>query len=501
MNSAKSLLFAGLFVIIALVALLFFRGNQPNVAGDQGELVLHCAAGLRVPVQEIVDRYKAEYGVSVRPHYAGSGELASQLEVAGGDLYFPADVSYIEQTRAKGLVQESMTAAYLTAGLAVAKGNPKGISRLEDLKREDVRVSLANPSAAIGKFTKKVLSGAGVWDEVEAGASVFKFTVNDIAQDVATGAADVSVVWDAVAGMFDALDFIHVPEFDQRRKTATVGVLKSSDNPTAALRFARYLTARDRGLEHFSKHGFQVVEGDEWVLHPEIQFFSGSMLRPAIEQQLRLFEEREGVTVVPAYEGCGILVSMMEAGANPDAYFSCDLRFLEAVQEDFEEGTVVSRNDMILVVLKGNPKNITKLQDLTREGLKVGVAHAEKSALGALTLDLLQQRGLYESLQASGNIEVLASKGDELANQMQIGALDVAIVYRSNALSSEQILEHCDMLGIDNDPQAVQPYAVHRQSKHKALAKRLETFLTDAAGKEQFLKYGFYWELGGEQPE
>ncbi len=496
MNQAKTLFMATLLVLIGLVALLFFRGGERREVGAGGsELVVHCAAGLRVPVSEIAELYEVETGRKVRLQFAGSGELASQLEVSGGDLYLPADVSYIELTREKGLVAEAIPAAYLTAGIAVAKGNPKGIRSLEDLAREEVRVSLANPSAAIGKFAKKTLSSLGLWEGIEQNAAVFKFTVNDIAQDVATGAADATIVWDAVAGMFEKVEFVHVPAFDERRKTATIGVLNSTKDPRGSLHFARYLTARDRGLETFAKHQFEVVAGDPWVEHPEIKLFSGSMLRPAIESQLRLFEEREGVTIVPAYEGCGILVSMMEAGAKPDAYFSCDVRFLDQVQGQFEKGVVVSRNDMIMVVKKGNPKGIHALQDLIREGLKVGVAHPEKSALGTLTMDLLKSRELYDALQSSGNVEILASKGDELANQMQIGALDVAIVYRSNALSSEQILEQCEMLSIENDPQAVQPFAVHREASHKHLLQRLETFLTNAAGKEQFLKYGFYWEM------
>ena len=106
---------------------------------------MHCAAGLRLPVSEIAERYAQEYGVTVRTQFAGSGELASQLEVAGGDLFLPADVSYIAMTKEKGLVQESIPAAYLTAGMVVAKGNPKNIRTLADLAREDVRVSLANP--------------------------------------------------------------------------------------------------------------------------------------------------------------------------------------------------------------------------------------------------------------------------------------------------------------------------------------------------------------------
>ncbi|MDB4507760.1 molybdate ABC transporter substrate-binding protein [bacterium] len=494
MNSAKPVFFATLLGIIALAGLLLFKGREPDKTAG-GELVFHCAAGLRLPVSEIVERYEEEFGITVRPHFAGSGELASQLEVAGGDLYLPADVSYIKSTREKGLVQEAIPATYLTAGLVVAKGNPKNIRTIADLAKKEVRVSLANPSAAIGKFTKKVLASVGQWDGIEANATVFKFTVNDITQDVSTGAADAAIVWDAVAGLFENLDFVHLPEFDQRRKTATVGVLQSSHHPTMALKFARYLTSSDRGLQSFAKHGFDVVDGDPWDPYPEIKFFSGSMLRPAIEQQLRLFEEREGVRVLSEYEGCGTLVSMMNAGATPDAYFSCDLQFLDQVQDRFEKGTVVAKNDMVLVVKKGNPKQLTGLKDLLRSDLKVGLAHAQKSALGKLSNDLLTKRGLLNDLESTGNIEILASKGDELANQMQLGALDAAIIYRSNALSSDQILEQCEIIELAKDAYATQPYAVHRETPHKQLLLRLEQFLTGTEGKAQFLKYGFHWKL------
>ena len=248
-------------------------------------------------------------------------------------------------------------------------------------------------------------------------------------------------------------------------------------------------------MQSFEKHGFEVVAGDPWDLHPEIKFFSGSMLRPAIEQQLRRFEEREGVRVLSEYEGCGTLVSMMNAGATPDAYFSCDLQFLDLVQDRFEKGTVVAKNDMVLVVKKGNPKQLAGLKDLLRTGLKVGLAHPQKSALGKLSNDLLHKQGLYEKLHATGNVEILASKGDELANQMQLGALDAAIIYRSNVLSSEQILEQCEIVEFKQNAYATQPLAVHRETPHKQLLRRLEQFLTGTEGKAQFLKYGFQWEL------
>ena len=165
------------------------------------------------------------------------------------------------------------------------------------------------------------------------------------------------------------------------------------------------------------------------------------------------------------------------------------------MQDRFEKGTVVAKNDMVLVVKKGNPKQLAGLKDLLRTGLKVGLAHPQKSALGKLSNDLLHKQGLYEKLHATGNVEILASKGDELANQMQLGALDAAIIYRSNVLSSEQILEQCEIVEFKQNAYATQPLAVHRETPHKQLLRRLEQFLTGTEGKAQFLKYGFQWEL------
>lgn len=265
MTTAKLITVAILAGILGLSALLFSRG--PHSSGN-ATLVLHCAAGLRAPVTEIVAAYQEEYGVVVQPQFGGSGELASQLEIAGGDLYLPADDSYLHLAEEKGLLKQAFPLAHLTAGIAVRRGNPKRILTLADLTRPDIRLSLANPSAAIGKFTRQVLSESGHWDSVRNHATVFKFTVTDCAQDVAIGAVDATILWDAVVETFENLDFVPLSAFEERPRTAALGVLKATDAPDAALHFARYLSASDRGLSILRKHGFQVIEGKAWESEP-----------------------------------------------------------------------------------------------------------------------------------------------------------------------------------------------------------------------------------------
>src|SRR5262249_25322157 len=170
-----------------------------------------------------------------------------------------------------------------------------------------------------------------------------------------------------------------------------IAVLRSSTQPTAALHFARYLAARDRGLKEFEKYGFRIVEGDAWANKPEINFLSGAMLRPAIEQTLTAFQEREGCQINRVYNGCGILVAQMKAGDRPDLYFACDQSFMAEVTDLFLDAVDVSTNQLVILVHKGNPHGIKSLRDLGKPGLKIGVGHEKQCALGVLTQKTLDE--------------------------------------------------------------------------------------------------------------
>ena len=57
------------------------------------------------------------------------------------------------------------------------------------------------------------------------------------------------------------LQIVRVPLFDKSKNEIAVAVLASSTNPEAAQRFAAYLTAADKGLAVFRKHGYTVIDG------------------------------------------------------------------------------------------------------------------------------------------------------------------------------------------------------------------------------------------------
>ena len=229
------------------------------------------------------------------------------------------------------------------------------------------------------------------------------------------------------------------------------------------------------------------------------------MLLPGIDETVKDFARREGVTIDTSYAGCGILVGQMKAlkagqnsGHFPDAYFACDQSFLTDVQPWFEAGTLVARNQIVLVVPAGNPENIRSLADLTRPELRVGLAHPKNSALGRLTDQLLAKLSLHDQMYRANRPKpvVHTDAAHMLVNQMRAGALDVAVVYRSNVLSSPANQKNLDVIDLDlAGAIASQPFAIAKDSTHKYLMRRLLQALVTPENAQHFRELGFQWMI------
>ena len=382
MNKMLIAMIGSIVVLVAMIWMLQDSSNS-NRSSDNTKtkpLMFFCAASNRAVMEKIVADYTREFGREIEIQYGGSQTLLSQLEVTGtGDLYLPADDSYLNMAREMGLASEILPIAKMEVVVAVKKGNPKSIQNFDDLLRDDVKLVQANPDAtAVGKVTRQMLTESGQWESLDKNTTAYRTTVTEAANDLLVGAADAAIVYDAVLHTYPDLEYVQLPEFSAGTSLVALGVASQTRQPSAALHFARYVTARDRGLTHYAKHGFQVEKGDVWSEVPELNLFAGSMLRPAIEDTVKKFEAREGVRVNTVYNGCGILVAQMKAGQEPDAYFACDTEFMEQVPDLFPEPTDVSQNELVIIVKKGNPKNIAGLRDLTKPGLRVGIGHEKQ---------------------------------------------------------------------------------------------------------------------------
>lgn len=489
---------ASVGLLAGLVLLLVLDPFQASSHRAKQPLVVYCAAGIKAPVIAAARDYEKEFGVAVQLQYGGSNTLLSNLEVAQrGDLYLPADDSYILLGRDKGLLAEVLPVARMKAVLAVKKGNPLDLKTLDDLARKQARLAQANPdAAAVGKLAREALQKHGKWTAFEKLIVVQKPTVNDVANDIVLGAVDAGVVWDATVNQYSALESIELPEFGACTARVSISVLACCEQPTEALHFARYLAACDRGLPHFQEQGFEPVDGDAWADVPEVRLDAGAMLRPAIDKTITAFEEREGVKVTRVYNGCGILVAQMKAGQPPDAYFACDQSFMDQVHDLFLDSVAVSVNQLVILVHKGNPHGIRSLRDLGKKGIRVGVGHEKQCALGVLTQETLKVGKVQNEVMK--NVKVQSPTGDLLVNQLRTGSLDAVVAYLSNAAEAGDELE---AIPIDIPCSfATQPLAVGKDSTHKQLVGRLVDALRSQQSRERFEALRFRWSGAAKKP-
>ena len=493
---------ATLAILGLLIASLVERPSKPAAsqsAASSAEqpLMVYCAASNREVMEAVRADYEREFGIPVEVQYGASQTLLASLEVAdSGDLYLPADDSFLASARQRGLIEDEFALADMQAVVAVPKGNPKRIAKLDDLLRDDVRVAQGSFEAtAIGTVTKAALEATGQWDKLKRQTAVFKTTVNEVANDVKIGAVDAGIVYGPVLHDYDSLEGISIPELASIQSRVAVALLKSSARPQAAVRFARYLSARDKGLARYREFGFAPVEGDRWSERPELTLYAGSMLRPAIEETIAEFERREGVKVTRVYNGCGILVAQMKAGEVPDAYFACDAEFMNQVQDLFPAPESVSQNELVILVKKGNPHGVKSLKDLSRPGLRVGIGHEKQCAMGWLTQRTFAESGLKTELMK--NVVVQTPTGDMLVNQMRSGSLDAAVAYLSNAAGAAEFLDAIRIQGIPCSI-ATQPYGVAKDSEHRQLGRRLLRAIRAESSKAKFASEGFRW-LEGRQ--
>ncbi len=258
------LLAVAVAALLILAMLVYWLPHGPSV-DEKGELWMYCAAALRAPIEQIADDYEKARGVRVRIQYGGSNTLLSQIEVARlGDLFLAADETYITMARQKGLVLEDRPLATMRAVLGVPRGNPKGVHRLDQLWKDQLRVVLGNPDqTAIGQATRFSLQASNHWKLLEMHVrkqGVFKPTVGDVANDILLGSVDAGILWDAVAAQYPEIDSIPIPELSRAVADIRVGILGSTKKTAEARRFVRYLTGPDLGLKRLEAFGFQPVE-------------------------------------------------------------------------------------------------------------------------------------------------------------------------------------------------------------------------------------------------
>jgi len=163
-----------------------------------------------------------------------------------------------------------------------------------------------------------------------------------------------------------------------------------------------------------------------------LELFVGSASKPATEEAARWFEAQTGIRVNLHLGGSGKMLSEMKLSERGDLYFPGSSDFMELAKR---EKLVLEETEKIVVYLipainvpTGNPKGIHSLEDLTRPGLKIGIARPDTVCVGLYAAEIIEKNGLTQ--KAKKNIKTHAPSCAKTAQLISLNVVDAILGWR-----------------------------------------------------------------------
>lgn len=154
-----------------------------------------------------------------------------------------------------------------------------------------------------------------------------------------------------------------------------------------------------------------------------------------------------------------------------------------------ESSTVACYFVPAILVAKGNPKGIVSLQDLTRDGIRLGLGDANACAIGRQSRKIFAKNNIPWA-NVEKNLVFQSMTVNELGIQVQAGSLDAVMVWDAVA---NQYLDHGELVAIPLEQNVVStvPVGVLNFSRNKALARRFVDFAASDLGRSIFRKHHY----------
>jgi molybdate transport system substrate-binding protein len=243
-------------VLAALVVAACGEKSEPgaNAAGGQ-TLTVSAAASLK----NAFDAYAKQFpGATVRAQFAGSDELAAQIEQGvKPDVFASANTKLPDQLFAKGLVEKPRVFAGNELVLAVPASGAK-VHRLGDLGKPGIKIAVGAKTVPVGAYTLQVLGRlpAGQRKAVVANIRSQEPDVKGVVGKIAQGAVDAGFVYRSdVKAANGQIKAIALPAELQPKVAYGVAVVKGSKHPAIAQRYIDGLVS-GKGQQALRAAGF-----------------------------------------------------------------------------------------------------------------------------------------------------------------------------------------------------------------------------------------------------
>ncbi|NMC61598.1 MAG: molybdate ABC transporter substrate-binding protein [SAR324 cluster bacterium] len=221
----------------------------------------------------------------------------------------------------------------------------------------------------------------------------------------------------------------------------------------------------------------------------ELLVYSGAGLKSAMEEIKTEFEKNQNVTINYVYAGSAQLLSQIETSGKGDVFIvGSQSAYNVAKEKGFaEESQLVAHHTPVIAVPKGNPANITSLEDLTRSGVRVVLGDPKSNAIGE-TAQKIFEKNKIEGVDK--NVVSLTATVNEILVALKAGNADAAIVTKDGAHGNEADLDLIEIPADQNIDQII-PICVLTSTTNHEMAQEFVDFVASEQGKAIFANHGF----------
>jgi molybdate transport system substrate-binding protein len=242
----------GVSTLLVVLAAAGCGARTPAAAQDD-ELTVFAAASLADAFEDLAAEFERRHdGVEVRLNLAGSQTLAGQLlDGAAADVFAAADDVEMARVMAAGRAAGPRPFATNDLVIAVEPGNPRDVTTLQDLAREDLLVVLPVGDVPAGRYAAAALGRA----DVEVAPVSLELDVRAALGKVVLGEADAAIVYASdVAAVGGRAEAVPLPSGLAVGVSYPVAVIADSHRSDLAAAFVDLLF-EPTGRQLLGRHG------------------------------------------------------------------------------------------------------------------------------------------------------------------------------------------------------------------------------------------------------
>lgn len=213
--------------------------------------------------------------------------------------------------------------------------------------------------------------------------------------------------------------------------------------------------------------------------------YCGAGMKQPFAEIADLFESETIAEVEVTYGNAAQIITQIQTSNQGDLFIAGDQGELDSIQEDYVSDTKsLVKHIPVIVVQTDNPKEITGVNDLAKEGVTVVFGDSEATPIGKIADKALKD----EDITGQVNILARTTTAPEIMTALSLGQCDASIVWKENAdVEGIEILDCHDM---DNYIKTIPAASLTCSTNQEALEAFL-SFLDTQEVKDVWLKYGY----------